>query len=573
MNENGTKRRDWVKNAAIVFLTVLLILTFFSNTIMNYSLPEVAAQYIQPGSITTKIRGTGTIDSDDPYNVEINETRKIESVLVRVGDLVQKGDAMFILADKESEELKAAEDALAAARLAFEKSILSGNVSNTVANNVQSGKTSSLAAYQAKIAAADAEIEKWQKNIDEIELAISQLTALQAQLSVSKPNTADAERKLNAAQAAYNADPVQIALVKVAEWEADKAEYEQVIAEYNKKIIVDWEKDVSGNDTIPVYSVSEKEYVTAVNNLATYENLIAAQKNGILMDQTAIDANKKLADELVIAQQEYDNALNAISNSQSSVTVQLENWRLELSDKTKKLQDANTARSQLLLDIATELDLGSKKDEIEELEEKVKELKQAAAEAVIEAPISGTVASISLTAGQTTNPATPIATLQPEGSGFTMSFSVSTEQAKRLNPGMQAELVNAWRYDDVTVVLKRITPDPSNPSQQKILNFDVTGSVMAGQSLSVAVGDRSANYDMIVPNSAVREDNNGKFILIVETQSSPLGNRYRAVRMDVEVLASDDTQSAISGALEGWEFVITTSNKPVEAGQLVRLPD
>ena len=573
MNENGTKRREWVKNAAIVFLTVLLILTFFSNTIMNYSLPEVAAQYIQPGSITTKIRGTGTIDSDDPYNVEINETRKIESVLVRVGDLVQKGDAMFILADKESEELKAAEDALAAARLAFEKSILSGNVSNTVANNVQSGKTSSLAAYQAKIAAADAEIEKWQKNIDEIELAISQLTALQAQLSVSKPNTADAERKLNAAQAAYNADPVQIALVKVAEWEADKAEYEQVIDEYNKKIIVDWEKDVSGNDTIPVYSVSEKEYVTAVNNLATYEKLIAAQKNGILMDQSAIDANKKLADELVIAQQEYDNALNAISNSQSSVTVQMENWRLELSDKTKKLQDANTARSQLLLDIATELDLGSKKDEIEELEEKVKELKQAAAEAVIEAPISGTVASISLTAGQTTNPATPIATLQPEGSGFTMSFSVSTEQAKRLNPGMQAELVNAWRYDDVTVVLKRITPDPSNPSQQKILNFDVTGSVMAGQSLSVAVGDRSANYDMIVPNSAVREDNNGKFILIVETQSSPLGNRYRAVRMDVEVLASDDTQSAISGALEGWEFVITTSNKPVEAGQLVRLPD
>ena len=38
-------RRDWVKNAIIIFLSVLLVLTFFSNTIMNYSLPEVAAQY------------------------------------------------------------------------------------------------------------------------------------------------------------------------------------------------------------------------------------------------------------------------------------------------------------------------------------------------------------------------------------------------------------------------------------------------------------------------------------------------------------------------------------------------
>ena len=78
---------------------------------------------------------------------------------------------------------------------------------------------------------------------------------------------------------------------------------------------------------------------------------------------------------------------------------------------------------------------------------------------------------------------------------------------------------------------------------------------------------------MIVPNSAIREDNNGKFILIVETKSSPLGNRYKASRVDVEVMASDDTQSAISGAVYGYEFVITTSNKPVEAGQLIRLAD
>ena len=140
MNENGTKRREWVKNAAIIFLSVLLVLTFFSNTIMNYSLPEVAAQYIMSDSITAKIRGTGTIESEDPYNVVIGETRKIESILVRVGDTVQKGDVLFVLADKESDELKAAEDALEAARLEFEKSLLSGNVSTQAANNVQTGK-------------------------------------------------------------------------------------------------------------------------------------------------------------------------------------------------------------------------------------------------------------------------------------------------------------------------------------------------------------------------------------------------------------------------------------------------
>ena len=78
---------------------------------------------------------------------------------------------------------------------------------------------------------------------------------------------------------------------------------------------------------------------------------------------------------------------------------------------------------------------------------------------------------------------------------------------------------------------------------------------------------------MVVPNSAIREDNNGKFILIVESKSSPIGTRYIARREDVEVLASDEIKSAISGGVSGYEFVITTSTKPIEAGQYVRLPE
>ena len=78
MKENDKrKRKDWIKNIAIVFLAVMLILTFFSNTIMNYSLPEVATQYVSAGSISARIRGTGSIQATDPYNVEIKESRVI----------------------------------------------------------------------------------------------------------------------------------------------------------------------------------------------------------------------------------------------------------------------------------------------------------------------------------------------------------------------------------------------------------------------------------------------------------------------------------------------------------------
>ena len=110
MNENGKKKREWVKTAAIIFLSVMLVLTFFSNTIMNYSLPEVATQYVQSGTITAKIRGSGVVESGDPYNVEVKESRKVASVAVKVGDTVEKDAVLIYLEDEESDELKAARE-------------------------------------------------------------------------------------------------------------------------------------------------------------------------------------------------------------------------------------------------------------------------------------------------------------------------------------------------------------------------------------------------------------------------------------------------------------------------------
>ncbi len=569
MNESRSKRREWVKNAAIVFLSVMLILTFFSNTIMNYSLPEVATQYVMPGSITAKIRGTGTVQSTNPYNIQINETRRVESVLVRAGDTVKKGDVLFILADKESNELKAAEEALEALMLDFELQILSGSISGSVVSNVQSGRTSTVAEYQSRIVAAEAEIDKWEKEIEEIQLAISQLNALQSQLNVSQPDTKEAEAKLAAAQGAYNADPVKQAYDRISVWQAEVAEYQKVIDEYEKyNTIVEV---VSGNDA-PVWKVSTEEYNEALVKRDDRNRLIQ-NESALINDEEAVKVYDNLKAELEAAQTNLVNAQNYITNSSNSVSIQLVNWNLELTDKNKKLAEANQAKSQLLSDIASQLNLENKLEKITEQRKEVNRLRDQASGAEITAPISGTISGINVFAGQDTVAGSAIATMQPEGAGYSLSFSVSNEQARKLNPGMTAELVNAWRYEDVVVTLNRIRTDPSNPSQSKLLDFDVTGSVSAGQTLNLAVGNKSANYDLTVPNSAIREDNNGKFILIVESKSSPLGNRYKATRVDVEVMASDDTTSAVRGILNGYEFVITTSTKPVEAGQLVRLAE
>ena len=568
MNENGgKKRREWVKNAAIIFLSVMLVLTFFSNTFMNYSLPEVAAQYVQSGTITAKIRGTGTVESGDPYNVKISETRTISSVLVKTGDKVEKGDPLLLLEDKESKELTDAQAALDKAMLDFELALLSGDISNSAFQNVQNGNVSSLNTYQSRIVAAEAEIDKWQKQVDEATTAINQLKTAQVNVDAGgAPDTSSEQNKVNVAQAALNSDEIKIAKDKISEWQAAQATCQATIDKYNENIA----SSVSGNGF--VNQVTEDEYRLAEKNRDQYQSLINERQAFINNNPDKVKAYDEKVKALADANKALTEKQNSKTNSTNSLTVQTQNWQTELDKRNIQLKAAQDTKAQLLKDISTELNLDYQLDSLKKQRDDIAKLQENAVGASIEAPISGTITSVTVKAGDEAQPDTALVTMQPEGKGFTMSFSVTNDQAKRLSVGDKADLVNSWRYSDMDITLASIKPDTTDPGQKKLLTFDITGDeVTPGQSLNVSVGQKSANYDLIVPNSAIREDSNGKFILIVESKSSPLGNRYVATRVDVEVLASDDTQSAVSGALYGYEFVITTSTQPVEAGKLVRL--
>ena len=106
------KNREWVKNAAIIFLLILLILTFFSNTILNRTLPQVGTQMVESGSITAQVRGSGTVVANGSHKVKATETREIRAVMVKVGQEVNAGDVLFVLGAGDSDELEAAQETL-----------------------------------------------------------------------------------------------------------------------------------------------------------------------------------------------------------------------------------------------------------------------------------------------------------------------------------------------------------------------------------------------------------------------------------------------------------------------------
>ena len=553
MNENGTKRREWVKNVAIVFLIILLLLTFFSNTIQNYSLPEVATQYVEPGSITAKIRGMGVVESGDPYSVKIKEVREVASVEVRVGDKVEAGQVLCMLTEGDSQELDQAkstleekQNALETAQFNFERQLLTGDYEVSIMQNA--GNISTMNSYLNQVYTAKREMEAAQAQVDEWN---NQIVAIDRQLAFN-PYSADVSKEtkaVNDAQAALNT--INNDLTSAQNWLAAlDAQIEQ-----EKEALSVSSGDASHLDNLlPQRLAANQNVIDLQSRQRTAEQNLKNAQAALDAKKATTDVDNTLGQQKAFAQLSLGNAEDYYNLKKTAYEDLIKNIgdAYALSELTNAISDAQEAvnEAQAQVDKLTAETMGSE----------------------VTAPISGTITAVNVSSGKETPQDGVVFTMQPEGKGYTMSFSVTNQQAQRLSVGDPAELVNAWRYDDVQVTLASIKPDPNNPGQNKLLTFDVTGEgVIAGQSLNVSVGQKSANYDMTVPNSAIREDSNGKFILVIDYRSSPIGTRYFASRVDVEVLASDDTRSAISGGVESYAYVITTSTKPVEPGKQVRL--
>ncbi|MDE5992543.1 MAG: HlyD family efflux transporter periplasmic adaptor subunit [Oscillospiraceae bacterium] len=631
--ENGTKRREWVKNAIIIFLVVMLLLTFFSNTIMNYSLPEVSAQYVRGGTLSEQIRGSGTVEANQSYEVKISETRTIASVDVKVGDEIEKGATLFTLEDKESAELDEAKKNLETEQqklddlqLDYDKALLKIGVDYSKENLSIANQEDDIRIAKediAKLADYQAAYEKAKTKTKDCESAVKdlddQLSAFASedyaslgssyynQISTAKSSVEKAEKsktksedKVKDYESEIASGGNQDAINSARKAMDDKQlEISQTIEKMNME--TDYEQQLAYQQTIERLELElthlQDDYNNELSKSSTYSRnvqLLKSENNTLELRTKEYDSAKKkyddtlsaikaeLKDKQKAAQDLYDAAKaeeDALAKK-ADKTVEEAEEEIRKMERTlaeakidlelKQRQDAQTAGENSLDMKDKQSKIADQRKVISDCEEAIKKLEEKSVGAKIDAQVGGKITEINVVAGEEAEAQKTVAKIEMSEKGYTLEMTVTTEQAKKVKIGDEAEVQYFW-YGDASATLQSITPDSQNPAKNKILKFAVKGDVTPGQNLQLAMGSKGQNYDMIVPNSAIREDNNGKFVLSVVAKSSPLGNRYVAERVDVEILASDDTSSAVSGAVYGSEFIITTSTKPIEAGMQVRL--
>lgn len=777
-NEAQNKRRGWIKNVTIIFLTVMLILTFFSNTILNWSLPEVSGQYAGYGQIKTSITGSGTVKANMTYTITSKDTREVKEVLVKKGDHVEAGQSLILLEDFENADLTAAEDSLKDMEYNYEVKLVNHNNSDSsteindlreqlAALRKEKEKADSLdrqiTGAEEIVKIYDSDYKRYTNSVANLEKTVSELTSGDAANSAelaekiaayeaAAQNLADAKTALETANNIYNEisdeSDTSYAAAKSA-YDAAKKAYDNAVQElaYLEEDYQTAIKDSSdyGSTQASLASASaalssakdtrdaaqstltnaesalkslysgnidsDSEYKTIQNAQTQYLSAKKAYEDALKTGDSALIAQTKAAldaltdytavlsawdeyrtaksryaaavDAVTAAQARYD-AISKAAGSTSNVTdkelaamlrnieqkrtalVELktelntaqktfeeasshdERLQAAKADKTtaqrsvnewerksaqlknemdkmvsnetkavkndlkseqqkqsavkEKLDSAQTKLDSLKADMPKTpeqlgeeiktaqkqlttlvtnnskadslfaLEIQKDQEAIEKQREKVEKLKEKTYTGEITAKVTGTISNLNCVAGQTVDAGSSYGEIEVDGKGYAMEISVTNEQAASVHVGDRCSITDYYWGPEVKMTVASIKPDTSNPGKGKILEIEIDGDVSEGQTFNLSIGDRQTSYDLVVPNSAIREDSNGKYILIASVKSTPLGNRYIAKRVNVTVIKKDNLNSAVDAGIEyGYEYVITSSTAPVEEGSQVRL--
>ena len=543
------RNRKWVTKAIIIFVAGLLLLTFFSNTIMNLMIPKVVGKRTSRANLAFTNNASAVVDPVTSYRVMSVDGRKIDTVKVSDYDEVKKGDVLMTLAPitdtsaiddlkKSLTELKREEDY--AARTPSDTDYASLRASVTQAQVALNEAKSSLNAARDK----DDTIKRANKIIDKNQPKVIELTA-------EVTSASDTVEGLN-----KDIDTVSEELDQMRK---DLKDLEEKAAEF---------VPVSPDDPNPY----EADIAALKEEIASKE---AKQKELKSQCDSAQDRLAKLSAELSDCNKAIEEAQAAIESAQSAPSVSsakatVESAEAALSSARRTLENTRT-NDGIARDRARDAS-NDRKEQIAKLEEKIKILEDNYAVNELTAPADGRVYGLTVGVGDTMEDNSAVLVIVPVDTEYTATFCFPTETVdRRLTTGMQLTSDTYW-LDSCEIM--SIKPDPEAPRENRLVKCSLSAEyILPGEMVTVSAGRSNSDYDCCIASSAVNEDNAGTFVYLIEEVRSAFGNRYTVKRIDVEVLATDGATCAIAGSGLDQGMIVVRSDEALEDGQRVRLED
>ncbi len=94
--ENAVNKKH-IKKTIKIFVITIIFLTFFSNTINNFMLPQVETIYVNSGNLVKTVDGKGIVEAKQTYEFYIKSSIKVLEINTEAGEFVKKGQTIMTL--------------------------------------------------------------------------------------------------------------------------------------------------------------------------------------------------------------------------------------------------------------------------------------------------------------------------------------------------------------------------------------------------------------------------------------------------------------------------------------------
>lgn len=615
----------------IAFFIIMAVLTLLSRAADTITVARVETVQPQNGCLTFHFTGDGVFEAKTEKPIQTEKGLTVENVFVDVGQRVKQGDPLFTLHMQDIEDqLYAIKNSIEKLKIQVQQeALINQGIMVQEQDAAQIALDHAMADLQMVteeqayiVACAEWDLQIAQEKLEEKEVDLKNAaektiedrvkekqeayntaklaysngqyeydTAVKeaervlqdAKKELSRLNNEDSMDRVNYAvnqynQAASSGDPDKI---QAASDYLDKVLHGENGIENHKDIVSDAETKVkrAAEDITAVREKWEMELSDKKEKLQKAEQELTEVKKGTYDFKQDIEAEKlakEAAEEAVTAAERMVEAAyrtQEIEIQKAERIVSDAEIQLEQSVKQDNYQAANKEQEILKNSLSQQsLQLDIKEKEI--AYNRFLELQKA--NGIVQAPVDGVIAAVAVETGKTTSSEAALR-LSLHVEGYLFRGQMEKDAGDYIKPGDKMKISLKGRKQGIEVIVQSLaflSGTEKYPDGMAEITADLPAETfIPGMSASFELDKRTESYRYCIPIRAIREDSNGKFILVLREWESVLGKKTVATRLDVQVLDQDSQNAAIEGMISKEDQVIINSNKAIGEGDRVRLAE
>lgn len=509
------------------FLALLLVCTFLSRMVYASSLPVVETQPRRTTPIEHWVKADGSVEASDVRSEHVPAGIRIERILVREGQLIASGAPILQL---DTEDLT---EWIEKQKLAIEK----------IKVQMEALKKNQKLDQQEKsraIERAEEDLEQArQSGGNQVQEADDRLAEAQDALD-RLPSKED-----YMAEALAGDEQLQALRDKVESLNNELEQLKQQAGQPGRSAgQSDLQQPVP--DIGSLINQKEEECKAAKEEYSRQYEALAAQK-----------------------EQEWEQQRQERSEQVENLEKQCREARKSRDDSVKAAernkQDASAPMRADSTLASVELELEQQQDVLDQYLELFEQ------DGWINSRSDGFITKLSAVCGERTPDGAILLLADVSGNLLFQAF-VDKEQRKYLEVGQEVTVkINGVESGG------QITAIQENPEQKGsyLVSTDISksgGEMTPGSTGSMETVQRTGTYHTCIPVNALYEEGNTKFVYLLETQKTILGEELTAVRRDVTVLDKNEKFAALEeNSLSDEDQVIVSADRYLSGGAKVRL--